>query len=205
MWIFWLILGVIGALIAAVLLLPIHLIIKNDENNNMLIRYRVLGMTFGEIPKPETPLEKSLKESTGIARAMERLSRRKLLEDTVQSVKELCEILRDLFEELNNGLRRCTAKVFRVEVVCAEDNAADTAIAFGKVSALVYGLSAAVANLIKIRKRGRKLDVRCDFEGGKKQLRYEFVIMVRGHWVLSTLVKLMLKETRRRKTIEKLN
>ena len=199
MWIVLMILGIIVLLLGAVLLLPLHLIVKNDENNNLLIRYRVLGKTYGEIPKPETDLAKSIKQVTGISRAEEQLSRKKILEDTIESVKELCNILGDFLGELTSVLRHCTAKVFRVRVVVAKDNAADTAIAYGKASMLVYGLSAVASNLMRVRKRGRELEVRCDFDGGEKELRYEFVIMVRAYSLLFALVRMMRKEADREK------
>lgn len=197
MWILWLILGIIGAFVAVVLLLPVYVIIKNDENNNLLIHYRFLGKTYGEIPRPDNSIVKSLKEITGITRAKERLSKEKLEDNAYQAVKELLDILGDLLREIASVLRYCTAKEFRIRVVCAADNAADTAISFGRVSALVYGFSAAVENLMRVRKRGRDLYVSCDFENGKKELYYAFHIRVRIYVLFPALLRLAMKEAER--------
>ncbi len=197
MWILWSILGLIVLVIAVILLLPVHLIVKNDENNNLLIHYRFLGKTYGEVPKPDTSIIKGLKEITGIKRAQEKIDKGNLMNDTYQAVKELCEILGDLLTELVGVLRFCTAKVFRVRVICAEDNAADTAITFGRVSAVVYGLGAVAENLMHIRKRGRDLYVSCDFENGQKELRYHFVIRARLCALLPALFRLAMKEVER--------
>lgn len=197
MWILWTILGVIALVITVILLLPVHLIVKNDDNNNLLIHYRFLGKVYGEVPKPDTSVIKSLKEITGITRAQEQISQGKLAEDTYQAVKELCDVLGDLLAELATVLRYCTAKVFRVRVVCAAENAADTAITFGKVSMLVYGLGTVAENLMHVRKRGKDLYVTCDFENGQKDLRYEFVICARMYALLPALFRLAMKEVQR--------
>ncbi len=197
MWILWTILGLIALVIVVVLLLPVHVIIKNDDNDNLLIHYRFLGKVYGEIPKPDNPIIKSLKEATGITRAQDRISQGGKWEDAYQAVKEVCDILGDLLTELTDILRFCTAKVFRVRVVCATDNAADTAITFGKVSMLVYGLSTVAESLMRVRKRGRDLYVTCDFENGEKELRYEFLIRVRIYALIPALFRLAMKEAQR--------
>lgn len=197
MWVLYVILGLI-ALLAVAASLPVTLIVKNDENNNLLIRYRFLGKTYGQIPKPETALTQQLKKSAGITRVQEKMSRKEMLQDTVENVKELCGILLDFLNELTSLLRHCTAKVFRVHVVCATDDAASTAITYGVVSTAVYGLSTAAANLLKIRKKGLDLNIGCDFSGhGETRFRYEFQISVRIFRLLPVLVRLVLKEARR--------
>ena len=195
----WIALGIIGGLVALILIimmLPVNVIIKNDERNNLLLHYRFLGKLYGEIPDPNSPILLQLKKSSGIARIEQQLADGKLSGTTMDEVKELLNIVGDLLRELVNILKYCTAKVFSIDVVCHKENAADTAIAFGRASSLVYGFTTAISNIMKIRKRGRNVRVDCDFSEAKT-LRYEFVIMVRLHRVLGALWRLAMEEIRR--------
>ena len=53
MWIAIGIAGFIAVLITVILLLPVKVIIKNDENNELILRYRFLFKTYGENPDPK--------------------------------------------------------------------------------------------------------------------------------------------------------
>lgn len=201
----WIALGIVGglaALLYIIWMLPLNVIIKNDENNNLLLHYRFLGRLYGELPDPNNPILLQLKKSSGVARIEKQLGDGKLTGTTMEELKELLKIIGDLLRELTGILKHCTAKIFRIHVVCHRDNAADTAIAFGRTSSLVYGFATAAENVMKIPKRGRDVRVDCDFSGEKKQTRYEFVIMARFGRVLCALWRLAMEEVRREKKQE---
>ena len=77
MWIFLGILGLIALIITVILLLPVYIIIKNDENGNPIIRYKFLFKTYGENPDPNNPLLKAVKKLAGI----DNLSKKQLQHD----------------------------------------------------------------------------------------------------------------------------
>lgn len=202
MWIFLGIVGGLAALIFIIAMLPLNVIIKNDENNNFLLHYRFLGKLYGELPDPTSPILLQLKKSSGVARIEKQLADGKLTNTTKEEIKELLKIIGDLLRELAGILKHCTAKIFRIHVVCYRENAADTAIAFGRTSSLVYGFATGIENVMRVRKRGRDVRVDCDFSGEKKTMRYEFVIMVRFGRVLGALWRLAMEEIRREKREE---
>ena len=81
MLIFLIILGILAAIITAILLSPVYVIIKNDKSNNLIILYKLLFKTFGENPDPNHPIVTALKKSTGIER-LEKESLEKNIEDS---------------------------------------------------------------------------------------------------------------------------
>ena len=58
----WIVLGIIGflaLLITVILLLPVKIILRNDDKEALILRYRFLGKTFGEDPNPDDPIVKA--------------------------------------------------------------------------------------------------------------------------------------------------
>ena len=100
----WIVLGIIGflaALITVILLLPVKVIIKNDEQEPLILRYRFLFKTYGEDPDPNNPVIKALKTASGV----DRLSKETLQESVrsgglQKSVAETFSILKNLAKEL---------------------------------------------------------------------------------------------------------
>ena len=67
MWIFLGILAFIIILIIAILLLPVYVILRSDENGEVYLRYKILFKTFGEDPDPNNPIIKTLLDASGIS------------------------------------------------------------------------------------------------------------------------------------------
>ena len=68
MWIFLGIVAFLAAVIFTLLMLPIHFIIKTDENGELFLRYTFLGKVYGENPDPDSPLLQTLKKVSGVSR-----------------------------------------------------------------------------------------------------------------------------------------
>ena len=119
----WIALGIIGflaALITVILLLPVKVIIKNDEQEPLILRYRFLFKTYGEDPDPNNPVIKALKTASGV----DRLSKETLQESVrsgglQKSVTETFSILKSLAKELWQLLKLC--KVTKLNIaICGE-------------------------------------------------------------------------------------
>ncbi len=198
MWIFLGIVAFLAAVIAVILSLPIYVIIKSDENGELVLLYRFLGKIYGEHPDPNNPILKQLKKSSGVARIEKQGLQKSLAQQGFwATVSETCRILADLLIEIGHILKYCTAKKFEIEAVCAEEDAADTAIRYGQCCAAVYPLSGILSANMKVKKKARKIDIRCDFTSGKPSFRYDFLIMVRLGRALAALWRISLKEAKR--------
>lgn len=198
MWIFLSVLGVLALVITVILLLPVYIIIKIDENGELILRYKILHKTFGENPDPNNPILKTLKKASGISRL-----EKKNLQSSAESkglsstVSQTLRIVSDLLKEVVNLLKYCYAKKFYIKVVCAEEDAADTAISYGKCCAVVYPVAGLLSSIMKIRKRSQKIDISCDYTGGKDEFCLDFLISVRLYRVLAAFFRIAFKEAKR--------
>ena len=68
MWIAFSILGVLAIIITIILLMPVKVIVKNDEKDVLILRYKLLFKTYGENPNPNNPIVKTLKKAGGVER-----------------------------------------------------------------------------------------------------------------------------------------
>ena len=198
MWIFLGIVAVLAAVIFVLLMLPIHFIIKTDENGELFLRYTFLGKVYGEEPNPNSPLVATLKKVSGVSR----LEKGNFREDTKKlgvtgSVSQYCRIIIDLLREICLLLGKCTAKRFVIEVVCSEEDAADTAISYGRAYAILSPIVGVLSAVMKIRKKGQRISVICDYSGKGASLKYDFLLRIRLHHAIAALWRITMKEARR--------
>lgn len=185
-------------LIVTVLLLPIGIIIKSGKNDELVILFSFLGKIYGENPDPNNQFVNTLKKVSGVSR----LEKGQFKADTkkigiTDSVSEYCRIIIDLLKELYSLLGRCTATKFKIQIVCSEEDAAETAIAYGRCCAIVYPLVGIIGSIINIKKSGQSIELSCDYTGKNLSFRYEFIIRIGLFHILSALVKIIFKETKR--------
>ncbi|MBQ6706141.1 MAG: DUF2953 domain-containing protein [Clostridia bacterium] len=198
MWIVCGIVAFLALLITVILMLPVSIIIKNDDDDQLILRYKFLWMIFGEDPNPDAPLTKALKKASGISQLeTDRLKSSAEEVGLSTTVLQTVQIVFDLLREVVRVLKYATMKRFYIKLVCAEEDAADTAISYGKCCAVVYPLVGFVQSVMKVRKKGQHLDISCDYLGGEEQLRFDFVISVRLCHLLSALLRIVLKEAKR--------
>lgn len=198
MWIFLGIVAGLAAIVAIIWSLPVYVIIKSGEDGELILLYRFLGKWYGEDPDPNNPIIKQLKKSSGVAR-IEKSGLEKSIEQNgfMATMVETCRILGDLLKEVVHLLRYCTAKKMNISVVCAEQEAAETAIRYGQCCAAVYPLVGMLSSVMKVRKKARHVDVQCDFSGGEPSFSYDFLIMVRFGRALAALWRVSMKEAER--------
>lgn len=198
MWIFLGVVGFIALLITIILLLPVYVILRTDENGDVYLRYKILFKTFGENPDPNNPILKTLKEASGISRLEKKNIKSDVEKDGFyETLGQTCRLLTGLLKELASLLKYCHAKKFVFKVVCAEETAADTAISYGQCCAIVYPLASFLSSIMNVKKRGQKIDISCDYEGKKGSFDYDFVIWVRFYHVLAAFFRVAVKEAKR--------
>lgn len=199
MWIPFAIVGFFIALITAILLLPVKLILKNDENNVLILQYRLLGKTFDiEAGSEENPITKALKSACGL----ERLDKEKLETDLQskglkQTISESYAMITDLLKEVLALLKKATVTRLHITIRCTGDGPDSAAIHYGECCAVTYGLLNVLRRFLKIRKRGCKLDIGCDFFGEKPVFRYEVILRIRVVYILGALWRIVLAEAKR--------
>lgn len=197
--VFLIIVAILAILIATLLILPVYIIIKNDQKNNLILSFKFLFWSFGGEKKPESPVTKKLKKSIGA----NKLSKEKLKNDMKKgglpaTVTETAQILITILKELSSLLGHCTAKKYELNIICSSEDAAQTAISYGKCCAAAFPLLGLFGSLIKIKKKGRNIDIRCDFTGKQELFSYNFVISTKVFNLLSSFIKVAIKEAKRK-------
>ncbi len=198
MWIFLSILAFIILLITVILLLPVYIIIKTDQNGEMIFRYKILFKTFGEDPNPDNPIVKTLKEISGVTR----LDKEKLKESAkkgnlLETLNDSFSLILGLLKRLLGLLKFCTVKVLKVKIVCAESDAAQTAIDYGRCYAVVSPLLSFLHSSMKIRPKGEDINITCNFEKAESYYEFETVLVVRVFRVLGALFRAAYDEAQR--------
>lgn len=198
MWIFLGILFFIAALITAILLLPIYVIIKTDENGELIFRYKILHKTFGENPNPNDPIIKMLKNASGISRLEKGSIKANAKQTSVLStLKSSFSLIIDLLKELLGLLKYCKAKTFKLNIVCADTDAAEAAISYGQCCAFVVPALAYIDSLIDIKPSGKDINISCDYSSAKGSVFFDTVLVVRLHRVLAALLRAIIAEAKR--------
>lgn len=192
------ILAFIILLVTVILLLPVYIIIKTDKNGEMIFRYKILFKTFGEDPDPDNPIVNTLKEISGVTR----LDKEKLKESVkkgnlLETLNDSFALILGLLKRLLGLLKFCTVKVLRVKIVCAESDAAQTAIDYGRCYAAISPLVSFLHSKMKIRKKGEDINITCNFETRESSYDFEAVLVVRVFRILVALFHAAFDEVKR--------
>ncbi len=198
MWIFLSVIALIVILISVILLSPVHIIIKSGKDDELIILYKYLFWTFGENPNPNHPIVRALKKSTGI----DKLDKESLQSSAEESgfqttAAQTVEIVIDLLREVVTILRFCTARRFKLHVLCSSKDAAEAAISYGQCCAFVYPMVGLANANMRVKKSGADVKIDCDFNGVPEFVRYDFLISVRLNHLLAALWRVSLKEAKR--------
>lgn len=197
----WIALGIVGflaGLITVILLLPVRVILRNDEHNELILRYKFLGKLYGEDPDPNAPIIKALKTASGVER-LERAKLKKTVQDEGlgKTVSDSYEIVVDLLKELLMLLRRCVVTKLHVKIRCVGEEADEAAIHYGLCCTATYSLLNIIHSLARVRKRGRRIDIGCDFCASEGVFRYYVELTARVGPVLAALWRVVIAEAKR--------
>ena len=198
MWIFLGIVGFLALLITIILLLPVYVIIKSDEKEGIILRYKFLGKTYGEHPDPNNPIIKTLKKAAGLSR----LEKKEIKKSTKKkgyfnAVRESLALILDLLKKIVDLLKLCKVKKFYVSIVSAEEDAASAAINYGKYCAIASPIIAFLDANLRIGRRGRDINISCDYDKKEAVFEFDILLMIRVSRVLSALIKVIWEEAKR--------
>lgn len=188
MWIFLGIVIVLLVLITVILLLPIDILLKTDENGELIFRYKLLGKTYGEDPDPNNPIAKFLKKAVGLPRLEKENLREQVAQtDLLTTVKDSVSYTKKLLGRVLELLRFGTVKTLRVTIVCASDDAAETAIRYGACYAAISPLLAFLHSTLRIKKSGERISITPDFTAESGSFDFEILARFRMFRALGAL------------------
>lgn len=189
----------IAVIITVILMLPVLIIIKTDENGELILRYKFLFKAFGENPNPNNTITKVLKAAAGIDRfEKQNLQTNVRRVGVVNTASQMMRIVVDLLKEVARILKYCTAKRFGIKIVCAEEDAADTAVSYGRCCAAVYPIAGAINSVMKVRRKGQRIDISCDYLSCESNVSLDIVISVKLFRILAAFFRIAFEEARRK-------
>lgn len=197
----WIILGILGffaLLITVICLLPVYVYVYYDKENSLYYRYRLLWMVFGEVPNPNNPILRLVKDLSGLSRF-----------DSVKSLKknisslgvgttagQILRVLFSLLREIVWLLPKCRLRKLRLRAVCGAEEPDDAAMAYGELCASVYPAIGVLDHIMPIHRKGLSVDLRCDFEQPESEVDLEAHIRVFLGPVLLALWRVVLDEAK---------
>lgn len=199
---FWgiiaIVLAAIVLLIVIICLLPVYVYVYYDEAQGLQLRYRLLWMVFGEVPNPNSPILRLVKELSGLSKfenvgAVKKTLSASGISDTLRQVGE---VLISLLRQVIHLLPRCRLRRLEVDALCADDEPDEAAFSYGQLCAAVYPLVGIVDNIIPIYKKRLRLNLRCDYEAAASHIRLTAVIRAHVGPVLLALWRVVLDEAR---------
>ena len=189
----WIIAGsILGALlliIAIILLLPVNLHIKSGKDGEMQLYFRILFFKFGEEPNPDSIIVNELKDTFGISKFQNLESIQKTVEEEslLSAAKLFVDTLVSLFRYLFTLLSACTVTRLHLNIVAASEDAAETAMQYGILSSIVHPVVGYISSFARVRKRGVKIKIGCDYSGQKTTVDYDIVLFARLYKVFSVI------------------
>ena len=197
----WIVLGILGflaLLITVICLLPVYVYVYYDKENSLYYRYRLLWMVFGEIPNPNNPILRLVKDLSGLSR----FDSVKSLKKSVSSMGvgttagQILRVLLSLLREIVYLLPKCRLRKLKLRAVCGGDEPDDTAMAYGELCAFVYPALGVLDNIMPIHRKNLSVDLRCDYDRGENEVELEAHIRVHVGPVLLALWRVVLDEAR---------
>ena len=190
----WIFLSVL-AFIILLLLMPIYIIIKNDENNNNIFLIKFLFFKFDFKGDSSEKNKKQKKTDREARKQKEKTAEKK---DFRETVSEIMKLISNIFEELLKLFKHLVARKFQLQIICASKDAAQAAIHYGECCAAVYPVLGFISSAIKVKEKGRDIDIRCEYDKSRWTVKYHFIIGIRICHILAALIRFGAKEVKRR-------
>lgn len=194
------VLAVLLALLAIILLLSVDVILRVDEQKGARVLFRVLGFTFKENKKRKPQkegkkkkekkvkptLSNSLKKVLGISHldreSMEEEGFGSTLRETVELVKLLLDRVGWMLSHLK--IPRC-----HITVVTGGE---DAAMEYGLACATLYPLVGYLQERARVRKRGLRLEIGCDYSRKNFLFELDLAIRIRVYHVAAAAVQIVI-------------
>ncbi len=189
----------IAALVAAILLMPIQVILYNDVKNAFHAKVKVWFKTFENKPKEDKPnVRKPKKPAKPESKLnLDRFHKTIERDGLLATVSDTMELVQTVLTEVFRLIKHVRVTKLHLQIVCTGRDAAEAAIKYGRCCALVYPLTGFVHAATTVAPKGEKIDIRCAFIGDEETLRYDIHLSIRVAHVLAAAIRFMWKEAAR--------
>lgn len=193
------ILGIVFAvlvlLVAIILSLPVGIIIRNDKENGPKVLFSVLGKELKSKPKQEksdNPIVSALKKIVGVGQSEDKKKSDTHAKDGVLTkLADSAGTLKLLLERIFWLLPRARVKKLHIVSISAGDDAADTALQYGAICAVLYPLISYIRSRMRVSKKAVDTKIACDFDATESTFELDIKItftvwlMLRALWQIA--------------------
>lgn len=186
------ILGFIALLILIILFLPVFMHIENVSGDNVNLYFKILWFKFGQEKNPDSKIVKAAEKIVGLSKFKDLETIQKTVSEgsLSESLSEFSGVIISLFREFLGLLKRCKVNRLYIKAVNGGEDAAEAAIGYGAVCAVVYTLVGYIEGVAKLKKNAVKLDLSCDYTNSESDFHYDILVFVRVYRVIGALFKI---------------
>ena len=159
-------------LIFLILFVPLTFYIEKGQGKKLLIKIKFLFFTFENNEKTMKFLSKFQKE-----KKQKKEENKDIKKEDIpfkEKIIKACKLVSNILKQANYVLSHIQVKNLYIKLICAEFDAAFTAISYGAICSAIYPLLGIIENKTKVKKGAFDLKIGCDYNS-KKSL-YDFNI-----------------------------
>jgi hypothetical protein len=174
------------------MLIPVKLVIKFDKQEKFYIAVKLLWFEFdlNDFETNNNSLFKRFKKESGIDQAKADAKKQNKAKEFIEKLNDNFSLICSLLQRVTALLKKCTVEKLYLKVVCAEDDAAKTAISYGRAYALLSPFVTFIHSLMKVKNKGKDLSITCDYDSKDSIFELCAVISVRIFRILAVLLKI---------------
>ena len=178
------VIGAIVALVVILLFLPLTMDLAYE--GDLFIKLKYLGITVFDDQKSEKKKQKKQKDGKKQDKQPEDdnfLKRSYKQRGLLGTIKFCCSVLKIVIENIPAIVKHFKFRKLRVDLTVAGEDAADTAIKYGEVCAVVYPVVALLQSLIDLKPQ--QINVSVDFD--KTESEFKGTVLARASvicWII---------------------
>ena len=188
-----LILGIFAFLIILILFLPVNAFISFKDE--FYIKIKLAGIKLFEVPTKKDKPKENTKKSDSQNESNSALDKAQGLFDFLKekygffgAVKKLLVFFKDILTHIKKLLSHIKIKNINVKITVSGEDAASTAIEYGKVCSAVYPVLSFLDSFEKIE--FKKIDINSDFSENKKEFEFSLKLKLQIIYMLIVAFKI---------------
>ncbi len=178
--------GLILAIILLIVLSPIKAFVSVSDGAFLKIKFlsfTVYSYDSKVEPKTKKQVEKKEKEKTDIKTTLAKITN---TTNNYDKLITLINMLKSILSKFQKLLKHTVVKDFKFNITVAREDAADTAIKYGKVCSLVYPIATLFGKCVNFKPED--ISVYSDFSGADTNFNLEFLVKLRVIYLLGFAV-----------------
>ena len=185
------ILGIILAVVLLalffVLMCPVTVNVKTDENKKIKFNVKFLFININnQKAKPEKKAEGTSKKENIFKTYLKKYG-------FTDTVSKIFEMLSEALNELSFILKKAKFKKVYLTITVATDDASKTALSYGRICSVVYPVTAYMDNELKVSRNAFDINIGCDFNTDKPDYSFEIEVSLKSFSAVISAIKLFKK------------